>query len=309
MLFFKPKPKFDDILPPPPPTDIELEESIKPKQKFFDELVKPQKAKSFPEEEEFSSLVRDMGKVLQPEKLSGKKKAISPKKLAAKIQKKSPKQAKKLTAKASRKALKQSKKLAQIKKIQKASPKIKAKLTKGKSPIKRLQTKKIIEKPKGLKEDFAFELPQELEPSEKEIEFPDNLEEFDFEGIGKELGQETAKPQEVLEAQEEIKSAIDKIKKQERPSFLGKLFAKKESKEMPEDLMQETQEFDELSRIQNTIGRAREALMKLDLETAKKNYIEVMSLYNKIKPEDQAKVYNDIKELYFERKSAEELKV
>ena len=308
MLFFKPKPKFDDILPPPPPTDIELEESIKSKPRFFDELVKPQKAKSFPEEEEFSSLVRDMDKVLQPEKLSGKKAKVIPKKL---------------TAKASKKALKQSKKLAQIKKIQKASPKIKAKHAKGKSPIKRLKTKKIIEKPKGLKEDFGFELPQELEPSEKNLEFPDNLEEFDFEGIGKELWQETeAKPQEVLEAQEEIKSAIDKIKLwnasersetrsqlSEEPSFLRKLFAKKEREEKPEDLMQETQEFDELSRIQNVINKAREALMKLDLETAKRNYIDIMMLYNKIKPEDQAKVYNDIKELYFERKSAEELKV
>ena len=66
---------------------------------------------------------------------------------------------------------------------------------------------------------------------------------------------------------------------------------------------------DNLSKIQNKINEARQALMKFDLKTAKRNYIEAMRLYNNISPEDKAKVYHDIKELYFERKSAEELKV
>ena len=68
-------------------------------------------------------------------------------------------------------------------------------------------------------------------------------------------------------------------------------------------------EADKVSMIQNDIKKAREALMGFDLETAKMNYIEIIKLYNNIKPEEQAKVYRDIKELYFERKSAEELKV
>ena len=44
------------------------------------------------------------------------------------------------------------------------------------------------------------------------------------------------------------------------------------------------------------------------LDAAKKSYIDIMRLYNNLNPEDQAKVYNDVRELYFERKNAEELK-
>ena len=73
--------------------------------------------------------------------------------------------------------------------------------------------------------------------------------------------------------------------------------------------MREFQGTDNISKIQNNISKARDALMKFDLETAKKNYIDAMELYNILKPEEQAKVYHDFRELYFERKSAEELKV
>ena len=48
--------------------------------------------------------------------------------------------------------------------------------------------------------------------------------------------------------------------------------------------------------------------MSFDLKIARKKYMEAMEIYNKIKPEEQAKVYSDIKELYFERKSAEQLR-
>ena len=39
MLFFKPRQRYDEILPPPPPSDMELEEALKEKPKFFDELT------------------------------------------------------------------------------------------------------------------------------------------------------------------------------------------------------------------------------------------------------------------------------
>jgi len=61
--------------------------------------------------------------------------------------------------------------------------------------------------------------------------------------------------------------------------------------------------------IQSKINDARQALMRFDLETAKRSYIEVLRLYNNMTSEEKVKVYHDIKELYSERKSAEELKV
>ena len=118
------------------------------------------------------------------------------------------------------------------------------------------------------------------------------------------------KPKEILEAQEEIKSAIDKIKSQDKPSIFKRLFAKKEKMAAPlEQPVQDLPNANDISKIQGGINKARQALMKFDLEAAKGEYIEVMKLYNGLKPEEQSRVYQDIKELYFERKSAEELKV
>ena len=170
-----------------------------------------------------------------------------------------------------------------------------------------------------LKEDFGlenlgFELPKEIEEPEKGIELPDELEDFDVGDAGKELGiesdfdknlgQESANPNEILEAQEEIKSAIEKIKSKEKPSFFSRLFAGREP-----ERSYSAPATDKVSIIQSNIRKAKEALDRLDLEAARKNYIEIMKVYNSINPEEQAKVYHDIRELYFERKSAEELKV
>ena len=181
---------------------------------------------------------------------------------------------------------------------------------------------KVTKKPKSTKfpeleedfglEDIDFELQKEIqEPSKKDIEFPETLGEFHIEEIRKELNQET-KPKEILEAEEEIKSAIEKIKKRERIPFFKRFFPRKEKEaEKPEEeqLALELPELDNNSVIQNKINETRQALMKFDLETSKKRYIELMKIYNKIKPEEQAKVYQDIRDIYFERKSAEELKV
>lgn len=183
--------------------------------------------------------------------------------------------------------------------------------TNARKKVKQIKEKKIIPFKKSVKfpeleedfelKDIGFKLPKELEP-----ELPETLEDFDIEYIEK----ETKKPKEILEAEEEIKNAIEKIKKEEKPSFLKQLFTKKrKTEEEHKELMPEPAEGNEVSVIQNSINKAREALMKFDLETAKKNYIEIIKLYNRIVPEEQAKVYHDINDLYFERKSAEELKV
>lgn len=307
MFLFKPKQKSDEILPPPPPfSDIELEEELKEKPKFFDKILKPEEEKSetFPEQEEFGNLIKDIGKGIKPKKAISKKEKISLKKLTSKKQK------------IPKKVLKQLKKIP-------VKP-IKAR----KSPQKKITTEKITKNLKSidLNEDFGlgnlkFDISKDLEkPAKKDIELPDTLEGFDIDGattrfdsdyadLKAELEEIKAKPKEIWEAEEEIKSAIEKIKEREKPSFLGRLFAKRIEERPEEERLMPIANVGDISIIQNKLNNARQALMKFDLETAKKNYIEVMRLYNKIRPEEKAKVYQDIKDLYFERKSAEELKV
>lgn len=368
MFFLKPKNKYDELLPPPPPApDMEFEEE-KEKPKFFDEIINPSKAETFPEEKEFANLVKESEEPA-PKKASAKKerrlkKATIPKQQKpAKIKLKriklaKPKPAKKIKLAAKKLSLKPIKKEKipakpiQLKKagIRRLKAKIRQKKLPEISEIKKeeMQLTKIraikpaFEEPKvelpepeenlGL-EDIDFELPKELENGEKDIELPDTLEGFGIEGAEKDIdlpdtleelgiedvgkgisaengfenikGQTAEKPKEILEAEEEIQSAIEKIKLKEKPSFLNRLFQKKEK---PAEIYS-APAADNFSQIQNSISRARDALSRFDLKAAKRNYIEIMRLYGRIKPEEQAKVYGEIRELYFERKSAEELKV
>ena len=174
----------------------------------------------------------------------------------------------------------------------------------GEDIAKGLKPKKPIKKPRKIKKFNA------TESTKKEIKVANTLREQDIEDIAKELniGQ---KPKVLLDAEEEIKSAIKTIKEQEKPSFFNRLFGKKkktEEKPAEESLIQ-TQGFDGIAAIQNNIKKAKEALIKFDLISAKKNYVDAMKIYNKLKPEDQSKVFKDIKEIYNERKSAEEIKL
>ena len=309
MLFFKPKRK--EIIPPPSP---DFEEELKERPKFFDELIKKPKPEIFTEEDEFNRLVKELNEGLKP--LAGKANAIAKKegltKPAGKISSRKPKNS---VFSSKQKIL-----IKNAKRQKKLQPKrlMRIKATKEKAmQLKKIKTAKRITKkePKAglsdMKDDFEFSdigfgLPERIED---DIQLPERLEDFeigDFD-VGNELKQKT-KPQEILEAEEEIKSAIEKIKKRESPSILHRLFLKKRKEEAQEEpLLLESQ--DNLSRIQNKISEARWALTRFDLETARRNYIEAMRLYNNMPPEERAKVYRDIKELYFERKSAEELRV
>ena len=277
MLFFKPKPKIDEILPPPPPfPSLDFDEELRGKPKFFDEVVKPGKAENIPEIKEFDDMVEEMEQS-KPEK--NKRQKIQPKM----PQKKSVKLKKEKKSPASKKT------------------------SRGK-----ISRAKVDELPQP-EDDFSIP---------KEIELPETLDEPDIEDFrrkfdfGKDFGsvpelETKTKPKEILEAEEEIKSAIDKIKKQEKPSFFKKLFEKKERfEEKPKHALPfSIPESDGVSKIKNSAKKAREALMRFDLEAAKREYIEIMRIYNNIMPEEQAKVYQDIRDLYFERKSAEELKI
>ena len=316
MFFLKSKTKEEDLLPPPPPfPSMELEEE---KEAVSDEL-KPETGNKASEEEEFEDLLKDV-RSLKPKKegITSRKKESFAKK---------PKIPKKADLKSFKKA--------KIKRLSAIKLKVKKQL-----PLRKLKAGKIIKKLPKLKSakskkentkniDLIFPeeetlsqrdvgLPQDLGKAQ-EIELPDALEDFDMDkGLGNEIDdfekaaeKENAKPREIIDAEDEIRSAIDKIKEREKPSLFRRLFKKKEKTiEKPEEnLMPEISSLDGFSKIQDSIISARNALMRFDLETAKKNYIEIMKLYGSLKPEAQAKVYHDIRDLYFERKSAEELKV
>lgn len=287
MLFFKQKQKTDELLPPPPPDlELELERELKSKPKFFDSPADTEKPNPFPEEDEFTSLIEDLeGK---PDKISIKKDKVIDKK----------------PAKSDKPQLKEIKLLKKkIARFGSAKKKI-VKKTKGRS-MKQMPDADLGEVDEG------EELPEDLQ--ENKVEAMGNLSEFDFghiETAGKDWNVGFDKPKEVLEAEEEIKSAIDKMKiMEEKPSFFKKFFPKKqamqESNIVKEATIPKPISAGSLPLIQGKINEARQLLMRLDLDGARASYTDIMKSYNSLKPEDQIKVYQDIKTLYFDRKNAE----
>ena len=274
-LFFKPKSKSIDILPPPPPfPTMDFEEDA-----------------NEDSQEQFSTLIKELDKGLSEK--------------PAKNEKLNPKPQKE--RKPSKKELEKLKKVY-IKQLKSE----KGKKSKGKNTD---ASKKLVKFP-NIDNSFGLkDIDLELKGAEKDMEFPDTLEELD---------KGDAKQKELIDAEEEIRNAIGKIKHQEKPNFLKRIFSKPESsyssgveeqgalvqmaeQSMPENgLIQE--QMDDISIIQKMINDARNHLMNLNLEDAKRSYIEILKIYNRIKPQEQAKVYHDIREIYFERKSAEQLK-
>lgn len=185
-------------------------------------------------------------------------------------------------------------------KQQKVSPKVKKHLkkalkTKAKGKISRTdKTKRIpdFDEFEKLEQEMGLELSEE---SEKSGEFKDVLKELD---ISKAESADS-------EAQGEIQEAIETAKRQEKPSLFRRLFAPRKKPEA--EILQEPA--DDVDAIHNNISKARESLMNLDLEAARNFYTECMRIYNNLSPQDKARVYHDINDLYSERKSAERLKV
>ena len=297
MLFLKPKHKQNELLPPPPPEEPqqilpEIEEKEEPIEEnlpdigLFPDAIVP---------ETIESEIKDLEEEPTKKPISKKEKPIQ----------------KEIKAKKPKASLE----LEQLEKIMQQMDKRSAKSKKEK-PIKpkALKKQKLTQKPKaavkpvGIKaaKKFDFEPLDELEETNEQIELPE-LEDINIAEISKEP--ETSQPTEILEAKKEIESAIEKIKFQEKPSLLKRLFAGKAKEEHKEEILAPAQAFYDVSAIQNKINNARQALAKLELETARKDYVEIMQLYNNLKPEEQAMVYNDIKDLYFERKTAESFKI
>jgi hypothetical protein len=274
MLFskLKLKPKAEEeILPPPPPfPSMELEDNIPE--------GKPETRPKPASEDDFEDLFREVESLKEAKPKLPKIKAPKKEKKAVKEIREKPKKIEVPVAGKEKpvkiKPLKLSKKLPQIR-------------IKAAKPIKTAEP-----------EAEEFKLGAE-EPKTEEIGLPEIEEPLEFE---QNVGKIEGRPKEIQEAEEEIKSAIEKIREKEKPSFFKKLFGKKQAEviERPAD---------DVSAIKSYIENTRNSLMNFDLAAAKRNYIEIIKIYNMLGPEEQAKVYQDIKDLYSERKSAEELKV
>jgi hypothetical protein len=113
------------------------------------------------------------------------------------------------------------------------------------------------------------------------------------------------------EEEEEIKSAIGNMKKNiKKPPMVRGLFKKKDKPAghnlgTPEVMPRTFDKIDNLQDIEEKMHKARMALMDFKFERAKEVYIEIMRLYSDLSSKDKYKVYNDIRDLYYERKSAE----
>ena len=126
------------------------------------------------------------------------------------------------------------------------------------------------------------------------------------------FGGKLTKPEEIVKAEEEIQKAISGIKKAKRPSVIQGLFKRKkehvaveEEIETPMVMPRTYDKIDYVELIEEKIHKARLDLMDFRFDDAKKVYIEIMKMYNGLEPKKKSKVYLDIKDLYYERKSAE----
>jgi len=114
---------------------------------------------------------------------------------------------------------------------------------------------------------------------------------------------------EIEKDEEEIQEAISGIKVKEK-SFIPKNFFKKKEHaeeiiETPEVMPRTYDKIDYVEEIEEKMHKARLDLMDFKFEEAKRVYIGIMRMYNQLEPKKRSKVYQDIKDLYYERKSAE----
>jgi len=122
---------------------------------------------------------------------------------------------------------------------------------------------------------------------------------------------EREKPQEVLRSEKEIQKAIESIKeiKRERPSIVKSLFTKRRKREerveRPEVMPRVEEKEDHVMLIEEKLHKSRLALMDFKFDEAKILYMYIMKLYNQLESKKKVKVYHDIKDLYYERKTAE----
>lgn len=150
------------------------------------------------------------------------------------------------------------------------------------------------------------------------------------------------KPKEIIQAEKEIEKAIFGVKKQ-RKSFFTKIFNFKKSpkekkkiaylipinslskqkdsskfheepniklsrllSENPETFIAKNNQI-KVEKILDMAHRARNCLIEFNLEKSKELYIEIIKLYNDLPQHEKSLVYEEIDELYNDRKNAESL--
>jgi len=246
MLFLKPKPKADELLPPPPPfPSLELEES--------------QDNAQSPVSKDFEDLLKDLEDNQKPE------------------------------------AGKDELKLKRLSKKEIGKLKMKSKQLKEKKQKLKAETDYISDLNSDLKSALEFD---DFDRDGKKSEFPCLADEFSN------FGQE-AKNLNTSEDEKEIENAIQSAKTKEKRPLFG-LFRKKiHVKEEPVPELKANG----ITEIHNMIEKARNSLMNFDLKSARECYVDIIEVYSKLGNEEKAKVYWEIKELYYERKTAEELKI
>jgi len=145
--------------------------------------------------------------------------------------------------------------------------------------------------------------------SSGDVELDRELDEI--EGISKipklvSLGKDKVEPK-TISTGDEIRKAIGKVQKGRKPSAIKDLLRKKELEtiETPEVMPKTYDKIDYLQDIEEKMHKSRLALMDFKFKDAKMIYIEIMKAYNLLEPKEKSKVYNNIKDLYYERKTAE----
>lgn len=196
--------------------------------------------------------------------------------------------------------------------------------------LKKIKTKKInrisLQDTKGLwqeskqktgfKDLFASLSQKKLEPSEEKLEGLGMLDESRIKTEKRlDLKEDLAENTKMIGAEKEIQEAIDNLKATKKKPFLSGIFTKKENVsksiegeprvEMPHIMPRTYDKIDFVEMVEAKIHKARMALMDFKFEDAKRIYTEVMRIYNKMELKDKHDVYEDIKDLYYERKNAE----
>ncbi len=189
--------------------------------------------------------------------------------------------------------------------------------------------KELTEIAKEFEDNFIFGKKESRnKPSEKKQKSEKIPRYLKDDGIGSHFDddirqlQSITKPNSLKEAREEIKTAIEKIKRH-RPTLMEQVVSKLEKLKQQDDTRKEgyyQQPFygsanpdiqedasDNILVARNKINESRQFLMRFDLDSAKRTYIEAMSLYKNLSPQEQAKVYMEVSDLYAERKSAERM--
>jgi len=158
-----------------------------------------------------------------------------------------------------------------------------------------------------------LKLPVKEEVKDTKFKVPEfNLPEGKFENEV-DNNEKITKPKEIAQTEDEIQKAISGMKKVKKRSFIPEsLFKKKENPvaqkiEIPEVMPKTYDKIDYVEEIERKMHKARLALMDFKFDDAKRIYVEIMGMYKELESKKKRKVYQDIKDLYYERKSAEKI--